>query len=225
MRMEQPARHQCLIYDGAPSRHLPMLARVMRQKLNQGYRCMFLDSAPMVVGMRSQLAAIGVDVMSDVASGRLVMSSERNYLIGGRRFDVDRMLQALADAVQAALGGGFEGLWASGNIGWELGPERDFSQLLEYEWQLDGFIRDNPGLQGICQYHRDTLPRAAVVDGILSHSSLVVDEARSLINPHACSRKAFRAESKDNPHFDPFVQGVCRMMPEIPESMLVAAGD
>jgi hypothetical protein len=223
--MEQLSRHQCLIYDGAPSRHLPMLARVMRQKLNQGYRCMFLDSAPMVLGMRSHLAAAGVDTISEVANGRLVMSSERNYLIGGRRFDVDRMLQALAGAVQGALGGGFEGLWASGNIGWELGPERDFSQLLEYEWQLDGFIRENPGLQGICQYHRDTLPREAVVDGVLSHSSLVVDEARSLINPHACSRELFRKDSKDNPHFEPFVQGVCRMMPEIPEAMLVAVGD
>lgn len=225
MRMEQPSRHQCLIYDGPPSRHLPMLARVMRQKLNQGYRCMFLDSAPMVVGMRSQLAAIGVDVMSNVASGRLVMSSERNYLIGGRRFDVDRMLQALAEAVQSALGGGFEGLWATGNIGWELGPERDFSQLLEYEWQLESFIRNNPGLQGICQYHRDTLPGVAVTDGLLSHSSLVVDEARSLINPHVCARETFRAESKTNPHFDSFVQGVCRMMPEVPEGVLVAAGD
>jgi hypothetical protein len=223
--MEQLSRHQCLIYDGAPSRHLPMLARVMRQKLNQGYRCMFLDSAPMVLGMRSQLAAAGVDTISEVANGRLVMSSERNYLIGGRRFDVDRMLQALAGAVQGALGGGFEGLWASGNIGWELGPERDFSQLLEYEWQLDGFIRDNPGLQGICQYHRDTLPREAVVDGVLSHSSLVLDQGRSLINPHARSREAFRAEWKNNPHFEPFLQGVCRMMPEIPEAMLVAAGD
>lgn len=225
MRMEQPSRHQCLIYDGAPSRHLPMLARVMRQKLNQGYRCMFLDSAPMVVGMRSYLAAAGVDVIADVASGRLIMSSERNYLIGGRRFDVDRMLGAIADAVQSALGGGFEGLWASGNIGWELGPERDFSQLLEYEWQLDGFIRENPGLQGICQYHRDTLPAEAVTDGLLSHASLVVDEARSLINPHLCAREAFRKDSRDNPNFEPFVQGLCRMMPEVPEAMLVAAGD
>jgi len=163
----------------------------------------------MVVGMRLALGAAGVSVMSEKAAGRLVMTSERNYLIRGRRFELERMMQGLASALQDALDSGFEGLWASGNIGWELGPERNFSQLLEYEWKLEDFIRDNPRMGGICQYHRDTLPSEALIDGVLSHSTVFVDHARLLVNPHAVERKSYRKESRENPALEEFVQGIC----------------
>jgi hypothetical protein len=203
------SRHQCLIYEGESSHHLPTLVGVVREKLRYNYRCLFLDCAPMVVGMRLALGAGGVNVMSEVAAGRLVMTSERNYLIRGRRFEIEPMMQGLARALQDALDSGFEGLWASGNIGWELGPERNFSQLLEYEWKLEDFVRDNPRMSGICQYHRDTLPREALIDGVLSHSRVFVDPTRSLANPHAADRQTYRKESRENPTLEEFVQHIC----------------
>jgi hypothetical protein len=60
--MESIPRHQCLIYDGAPSQLLPELAAVTQKMLLQHYRCLYLNSQPMVAGMRSYLAATGVDV-------------------------------------------------------------------------------------------------------------------------------------------------------------------
>ena len=183
----------------------------MRDKLRQNFRCMFLDSAPMVIGMRLSLATAGVDVMSEMASGRLMLTSERNYLIRGRRFDAHRMMQGLAAALQEALNSGFEGLWATGNIGWELGPARDFSQLLEYEWQLEDFVREHPQFGGICQYHRDTLPRDAMIDCVLSHSTVFVDQTRMLMNPHVADPGTYQKQSRENPAIQEFVKEVCHL--------------
>jgi hypothetical protein len=51
--MNAAPRNECLIYDGAPSRHLPSLAAAAKTRLEQGYRCLYLNSPVMVAGMRS----------------------------------------------------------------------------------------------------------------------------------------------------------------------------
>lgn len=43
-------------------------------------------------------------------------------------FDVARMLGMLADAVNDALAHGYAGLWATGDMTWELGSEKNFRQ-------------------------------------------------------------------------------------------------
>ena len=115
LRMEPLPRHQCLIYDGAPSRQLPALAALVREKLAQNYRCLYLNSAPMVAGMRSYLAAAGVDVAREVEKASLVLSSELGHLVGGQ-FDVERLIRTIEDAIQQALDDGYAGLWATGRV-------------------------------------------------------------------------------------------------------------
>src|ERR1700691_4520050 len=106
--METLPRHQCLIYEGAPSRHLPAVAAVTREKLEQNYRCLYLNSPPMVAGMRSYLAAAGVDVTHEIEKESLVLSSEQGHLASGQ-FDVDGMIRTLEDALDQALGKGYTG--------------------------------------------------------------------------------------------------------------------
>jgi len=101
--METLPRHQCLIYEGAPSRQLPSLAALTVEKLGQNYRCLYLNSAPMVAGMRSYLAAAGVDVAREVEKASLVLSSDQGHLVGGR-FDVERMIRTLEEAIQPGAG-------------------------------------------------------------------------------------------------------------------------
>ena len=177
-------RHQCLIYEGAPSRHLPTLAAIMRQKLQQNYRCLYLNSVPMVAGMRSYLAAAGVDVAYEVERAALLLTSEQGHLIDGSRFDIDQMMQGLESNLDEALREGYDGLWATGDMTWEFGPEKDFSKLLEYEWRLEEFFRSHPQMGGVCQYHADTLPRNVVQQGLLVHRALFVNETLSLVNQH-----------------------------------------
>jgi hypothetical protein len=181
--MDPLFRHQCLIYDGAPSRQLPALAQAMRAKLKENHRCLYLNSPPMVAGMRSYLAAAGVDLGEEMAKGSLILSAEQDHLVDGR-FDVATMLQMLGDLVQKALDDGFTALWATGDMTWEMGGHPDFGQLLEYEWRLEEFMQQHPAMCGICQYHADMLPRAALRNGLSSHPAIFVNETLSKINPH-----------------------------------------
>ena len=119
--MKSIPRHQCLLYEGPPSRHLATLAEVSRDKLGQNFRCLYLNTEPMVAGMRSYLAAAGVDVEKVLSDGQLIFSSTQDHLIDGA-FDADHMLESLADALRQALRDGYDGLWASGDMAWEMGP-------------------------------------------------------------------------------------------------------
>lgn len=172
-----------MIYKGAPSRHLQALAVVAGQKLKENRRCLYLDTPPMVAGMRCYLSAVRVDVEQEAAKGSLVLSSDRSHLVDGR-FDVDAMLRMLEDTVSQALRDGYAGLWAAGDMTWELGPQNDFSKLMEYEWRLEEAFQKHPQLCGICMYHRDTLPTEALAVGLESHRSVFINETLSRVNPH-----------------------------------------
>jgi len=137
----------------------------------------------MVAGIRSYLAAAGVDVAEEVRRGSLVLSSDQGHLVN-RSLDVRMMLGMLEEAVRRALSDGYRGLFATGDMTWEFGPERDFKKLLEYEQGLEELFGRYPHLSGVCQYHQDTLPLDAVRAGLYAHRGLFVNETLSRINPH-----------------------------------------
>lgn len=187
--MEQVPRHQCLIYDGAPARQLPALAAMLRQKLSQNCRCLFLNSPPMVAGIGSYLAALGVDVARETARGALILTADRSHLAHGL-FDTERMMSLLSDELGQALADGYQGIWATGDMTWEFGPEQNFEKLLDYERRLEEFFRFNPGISGVCQYHADTLPHEAMRHGIAAHPALFINETLSRVNPYYRSGSA-----------------------------------
>src|SRR5688572_26182530 len=113
------SRHQCMIYEGAPSQKLPMLAAMIQTKLNEGFRCLYLNSPPMVAGMRSTLAALGIDVESEIAKTRLILSCDPVSPDGV--FNSAEMLAKLESALDESIKDGFKGLWASGDMTWEFG--------------------------------------------------------------------------------------------------------
>lgn len=200
-------RHQCLIYDGAPSRHLAALAAIGRERLQTGHRVLYLNSAPMVAGMRSYLAAAGVDVTREAERGSLVLSSEQAHLVEGH-FSVDRMMETLEDAVREALRDGYAGLWATGDMTWEMGPDRDFSKLLEYERRLEEFFAEHAEFSGVCQYHAGTIPREALRHGLLAHPALFVNETLSRLNPHYAPQEV-RAKAGQRAALDALINQLC----------------
>lgn len=172
-----------MIYDGPPSRMLPAIIATVRQNLDANIRCMYLNSPAMVAGLRSGLYAAGTDVEHELARGALVLGSDTSHLVEGR-FEADPMIDMLEEAVQTARADGYTGLFATGDMTWEFGPEKEFSKLLYYEWRLEQLFHKHAGLSGICQYHRDLLPLEAVREGLVSHASLFINETFSRLNPH-----------------------------------------
>jgi hypothetical protein len=161
---------------------VPALAQILRQKLNLNYRCLYLNSLTMVAGMRSHLAAAGVDVELELEKGSLVLSSGQEHVSDGV-FDVDGMLDSLEQGVKQALADGYAGLFATGDMTWELGGDRDISKLLDYEWKLEQVFQRYPELVGICQYHADTLPFGFAQLGLASHATLFIDHTLSINSP------------------------------------------
>ncbi len=159
---------------------------------------MYLNSAPMVAGLRSALAARGVDVAAAVANGALVVSSEQSHLVEGW-FDPATMLQMLEQAVNEARREGYAGLWATGDVAWEFGGESDFSKLLEYEYGLEALFQVLPGLSGVCQYHRDVLPESAIVAALAGHRAAYVNNIETRINPYFQPMRAAMLPRKVSP--------------------------
>lgn len=178
----QHHRHQCIIYQGAPSKHLDSLAETLIEKVAANHRCLYLNSPAMVAGMRSRLSAMGFDLKKQTERGALMLSSDQSHLVDGK-FDVDRMLSLLADSVQKALDDGYAGLWATGDMTWELGGERNMDKLLAYERGLEEFMKKNTALSGICQYHRDTLPSHAFKTALETHPAFFLNATLSRANP------------------------------------------
>jgi MEDS: MEthanogen/methylotroph, DcmR Sensory domain len=207
--MEPIPRHQCLIYEGAPSRQLPALAAMMGEKMRRKYRCLYLNTPPMVAGVRSRLWAQGVDVDAAIAQGDLVLTSERPHLIDGR-FDVDHMILLLETAFDDAMRAGHQGLWATGDMTWEMGSDKDFMKLVEYEWRLERFFQKHPEMGGTCQYHKDTLPRQMLRQCLVVHPGIFVSETMQLVNPEYVRPEQFSATTLRNPHLDAALDRLCR---------------
>jgi hypothetical protein len=182
LRDTDKLRHRCMIYSGAPTTALAKLAGAVVAHLNSNYRCLYLNSPKMVDGMRAYLTAAGVNVADEVFKKRLILSSDQSHLLESQ-FEPRRMIEAIKTAYEQSLAEGYTGLWASGDILWELGPARDFSQLLEYERALERLFVTLPMLHGVCQYHVDILPANAAEVGRKSHRAIFVDEALSKLNP------------------------------------------
>jgi hypothetical protein len=161
---------------------LPTLAAITIGKLRAEKRCLYLNGPAMVAGFRSYLAAAGLNVEDEVKKGALVLSSDQSHLVRGR-FDGGRMLEELSKALKQALRDGFQGLWATGDMMGELGSEKNFEKLLQYEFELDEMLRNNPALGGICQYHRDMLPADAIGVAMAAHQSVYINETLARMNP------------------------------------------
>ena len=151
-------------------------------KLTENHRCLYLNSREMVVELRSRLEESWLDVEHEIKLGALVLSSSQDHLVDGS-FDVDNMLDMLEAAVKAALKDGYTGLFATGDMTWELGPGPRLGSLIAYECGLEDLFRQYPTLSGVCQYHLDTLPANAVLPALRTHRGSYVNEMLSRLNP------------------------------------------
>jgi len=62
---------------------LQAVATILRQKLSENYRCLYLNSTAMVAGMRCYLAAAGTDVAYEVGRASPVLQTEHGILWAG----------------------------------------------------------------------------------------------------------------------------------------------
>jgi len=88
------------------------------------------------------------------------------------------------------------GLWATGDMTWELGSRKNFEKLMEYEVGLEEMFRSHPALSGVCQYHQETLPEQALPVALSTHPAVYINETLTRMNPfYSSAGSALAAES------------------------------
>jgi hypothetical protein len=93
------------------------------------------------------------------------------------------MIELLRVAVEQSIRDGYVGLWATGDMAWEFGSERNLGKLFDYERKLEQLMQIQPALSGVCQYHRDTLPDQALHIAVEGHKALYLNSMLSRLNP------------------------------------------
>lgn len=173
---ERPiSRHKCLLYEGDPTELLSVVIPFLKAGLSQARRCLYLGDPQTLRIVANSLRAQGVDVDRETGRGALLLSSDRSGM-DGDGFDPAAMVGKLRNLVQEASRDGFDGLYATGDMRWELGSDDNFDRLLEYEARLEDVFQELP-LYGICQYHRGLVPARALRDALLTHSAVYLGES------------------------------------------------
>jgi signal transduction histidine kinase len=167
------SHHKCLIYDGDPSEQLPVIVPLLINGLKDRHRCLYLGAPGMLDMVGQALSRKGVDVAAEGRRGALVFSSDRTHLDGGG-FDPRGMVAMLRQLIDQSVRDGFAGLCATGDMRWELGEDKSFERLQEYEALLEQVFQEKKPLRGICQYHRHSIPAKAVQDALMTHRSVYI---------------------------------------------------
>ena len=164
-----------MIYEGSDQQQFPYVAAILAEELRAGARCVYLNSPDIIFAFRAYLAHAGVDVDSEIAQGTLILSAERSHLANDL-FSADMMIEGLTELIRQAQAAGFQKLWVTGDMTWEFGNRKNFTELLAYERALERMFQQHPILHGICQYQQDTLPTSAIRDALCAHQSVYLNQ-------------------------------------------------
>ena len=168
--------HICVLYE-THEEQLAVAARYLADGLGRGERCYYVaGSADALHEFRVELSHTGVDANEAVKNGALVVAThDEAHLVDGR-FDCERMLALLNQAVETALNDGFTGLRTCGDMSWLLHDPPGCTQVVEYEALLNPFFQ-GVRASGMCQYDRKRLPATLLDHALATHPSAVVDGA------------------------------------------------
>src|ERR1051326_337120 len=172
--------HCCLLFS-SPEEQIRLTAPFLYAGFRRDERCVFVGSDDGVERMREGLKALGITVDEEARKGRLLMTSEREYL-DRDRWSTEKMLDFLQRAYDSTMSDGFTALRAAGDVWWQVGPRQDYEDVVYYETLLDVFFIGKRML-GMCQYARGRFP-TDVLEGLLSTHKIAAVDANVCANPH-----------------------------------------
>ena len=166
--------HICALYD-TEDQQLAVAAEYLADGLRTGERAFFVAESPVALErFRRALMELGVEVVPAETRRALVLRTHAEAHLADGRFDSERMLRLLNEAVEDAVRDGFTGLRTCGDMSWLLSDPPGAEQLVEYEAMLNQFFEGVPG-SGMCQYHRERLAAHVLDHALATHSSAIVD--------------------------------------------------
>lgn len=164
--------HCCLFYS-SPQEQARATAEFLALGLGRNERCVFVGEPGSIELVRKEAGLAGIDVEREIAGTRLILSAERDYLDDGH-WRTEKMLGFLQKAYDSALSDGFSALRAAGDVAWQVGPDADFREVVNYEALLDVFFVGKR-MVGMCQYPKDRCPPDTLAGVLNTHKIAAVD--------------------------------------------------
>ena len=173
--------HICAVYE-TDAEQLRTAAEYLAGGLRAGERAFYVADCEDGLGrFRAALAAIGIEADPFVERGALTECTHATAHLAGGAFDGRRMLALLRDEIASARDDGFAGLRACGDMSWLLSDAPGADQVVEYEAQLNGLLRDARAAV-MCQYDRSRLHPQWLDHALATHPSVLVN-GRHKANP------------------------------------------
>ncbi len=171
----------CCLFFSSPAEQARVTAPFLATGLDRGERSVYVGDPDSVEAVREGLKSAGVGVAKETAHKRLVITSDQDYLDGGR-WKSEKMLGFLQVAYDSALSEGFTALRAAGDVSWQVGPERNFDEIVYYEALLDLFFTGKR-MVGLCEYPKDKCP-PETLNGILNTHKIAAIDSNVCSNFH-----------------------------------------
>ena len=172
--------HICALYE-SDEEQVAIASEYVAEGLRAGDRCLYVGASRAALEcVRLALRALGIDVAAMLDRRALVEGTHAEAHLAGGRFDCERMLALLDDALEAALNDGFVGLRTCGDMSWLLDDPPGSEQVVEYEALCNQFFQ-NARATGMCLYDRRRPP--GLIDHALATHPSAVLERRHKGNP------------------------------------------
>lgn len=167
----KPGDHICALFE-TEDEQIAIAAHYVGDGLRRGERCLYVAASPAALTrFRAALDALGVDSSEAFRRGALILATSDEAHLAGGRFDSERMLRLLNNAVESALNDGFQGLRTCGDMSWLLAEPEGSEQVVEYEAFLNQFFRGVRAV-GMCLFDSARLPAALIDHALATHPSV-----------------------------------------------------
>jgi anti-anti-sigma regulatory factor len=160
----RPGEHACCRYADACDAER-VVTGFIYDGLQRGHKVMCLSADP---PMRALPAALDGVRGPALASGQVEIRSANEVYLPDGGFDVDRVLAFWAEARARALGDGYRGLSATGDMSWAAGGEHRWEDVAEYERRL-AHVGENGTLRMLCLYEQARFATGALWEISAAH--------------------------------------------------------
>jgi len=166
--------HLCLISE-SPEDPSAALVPFFKTGLAAGDRCFHIGPEAAARRIERALAQQKAPVGQELDRGALVLLTQRERWLSGRRFEPGEMMDLLRQTEQQALDDGFRGLRISWDMEWVIGGAPGAERLIEFEAQLNRFLAGSRTTV-LCRYDRPGTPAARLRSILHTHPLAVLGE-------------------------------------------------
>jgi two-component system, chemotaxis family, sensor kinase Cph1 len=167
--------HLCLFYNDDPREQLAAMLPFVSQGLANGERCIYVADDLTVFQLHRALASFGIDVLSEMARGALLLLTKSDWRQPGE-LDSQAKARQVRGMIDEALAAGFSGVRFGVEMTWTLDPSIDAARLRHWEATINTVFTHELPARIICQYSRWRLTPGALHAGLVTHPQAILGE-------------------------------------------------